>query len=247
MRYAHGISASCGRAIGPLAHVCHTRACVARRVFAPHQELLRLDNATKQAQEELRQLAQKTTQSGREILMVQQVMLDDVGLCAEMRGYIQAGAGAAAAAERAGRLYAQRLRALKDAYLSARACDVLDVCQRVVRILDGISPMQLTCPSILMSDEIYPTDLVASHDMVLGFVSSRGSPQAHAAILARAYGIPAVVQTDAAFLMCCHGQLAALDGASADIYLAPDAAQAARFAGSIAANRQCAAGIFSKT
>ncbi|MEG1321504.1 MAG: phosphoenolpyruvate-utilizing N-terminal domain-containing protein [Ruthenibacterium sp.] len=233
MRYVSGISASFGRIVGPMRRVCHTQSRIERVVNTPYCELVRMTAAEKQAGEELLRMEEKAPKSGKEIFMVQRMMLADAGLNEEIRRGIEAGVGAAAAVERAGNLYAQCLRAISDSYLSQRACDVMDVCQRVIDILDGNShkKCKLTQPSILVADEIYPTDLVTpAREMVLGFVSSMGSPCAHAAILARHYGIPAVVQAGADFMQDCDGKMAAIDGASGEIYLTPDAATRARFA-----------------
>ena len=62
--------------------------------------------------------------------------LDDEGLREEIERYIKAGAGAAAAVERAAGIFAGRIRALDNDYMRERACDVLDACYRVVEALD---------------------------------------------------------------------------------------------------------------
>lgn len=77
-----------------------------------------------------------------------------------------------------------------------RACDILDACRRVVKVLDGQphETLRLTGPAILVAEELYPTDIVTlDRSLVLGFITSAGSPNAHAAIIARTMGIPAAV------------------------------------------------------
>ena len=89
------------------------------------------------------------------------MMLDDEGLREEIERYIKAGAGAAAAVERAAGIFAGRIRALDNDYMRERACDVLDACYRVVEALDD-SPrqiLQLSGPAIIAAHEIYPTDI----------------------------------------------------------------------------------------
>ena len=63
-------------------------------------------------------------------------------MCIRDSSYIEAGAGAAAAVERAAGLYAGRIRALEDDYMRERACDILDACYRIVDVLDD-QPRQL--------------------------------------------------------------------------------------------------------
>ncbi|MEG2394625.1 MAG: putative PEP-binding protein, partial [Ruthenibacterium sp.] len=110
---------------------------------------------------------------------------------------------------------------------------VLDACQRVVDILDGGERclQALKMPSILVSEEIYPTDIVAlDRRLLLGIVTSHGAVSAHAAIIARNMGLPFVVMAGDDFLAACCGQSAALDGEAATVYLAPDEVTKARFA-----------------
>ncbi len=132
----------------------------------------------------------------RDIFMVQRVLLEDEGLRQEVASYIRVGAGAAASVERAAGIFAGCIRALEDPYMRERACDILDACRRVVKVLDGQphETLRLTGPAILVAEELYPTDIVTlDRSLVLGFITSAGSPNAHAAIIARTMGIPAAV------------------------------------------------------
>ena len=227
-----GISASNGRVIGPLRRLRHARCAVGRVVREPRHELALYQTAVRIAEQQLAQLEEKAQENDKGIFMVQRMMLKDAGLCEEICTYIEVGAGAAAAVERAGGIYASRLRSIGDDYMSERACDVLDACQRIVDILDGSTreKVRLSEPSILVADEIYPTDIVSlNREMVLGFVTARGSVNAHASIIARTMGIPAVVQAGAELLIDCDGKFAALDGTSGEIYITPDEATKARF------------------
>ena len=234
MQYLRGISASGGRTVGPLCYIQHARACKTRAADAPQKESARAVAALRQAREELLCFEQKAPPADKDIFMVQRMMLEDRGLCEKIQQFIENGICAAVAVERAGEGYAQQLRALPDDYLAQRACDVLDASSRVVDKIDGGAreKTRLTRPSILLSDEIYPTDLVMQkREIILGFVSSRGSPCAHASILARDFGIPAVVQVGAALMAYQDGQFAAMDGTSGEIYFTSDAAKAAQFIG----------------
>lgn len=232
MQVLMGAAASDGRAIGPAVFLRRNRTSVGRSVGAPAHEVLRFEKAKISACEELLALEDKAPEQDKTIFTVQRIMLDDDGLCHEINAYIQAGAGAAASVERAANLYAQRLRAIGDNYMSERACDVLDACQRIVNILDGgASGMpNLTKPSIIVSDEIYPTDIMSQPSKnVLGFVTVKGSPNAHASIIARSMGIPAVVQTNMSFDKDCDSLYIALDGSTGEVFIDPDDETVARF------------------
>ena len=160
----------------------------------------------------------------------------DEGLQNEVLAYIHAGAGAAAAVERAAGIFAGRIRALDDDYLRERACDVLDACYRIVDVLDGPQAQMppLNSPSILAAEELYPTDILSiDRRMILGLVMGAGSANAHASIIARTMGIPAVVLAGQEFLDVCDGKIAAINGSTGDLCLEPDEATKARFAHSI--------------
>ena len=186
-------------------------------------------------------MEKKADSTQKDILAAQRMMLDDEGLREEIERYIKAGAGAAAAVERAAGIFAGRIRALDNDYMRERACDVLDACYRVVEALDD-SPrqiLQLSGPAIIAAHEIYPTDIfLLDRSLILGFITAQGSVNAHAAQLARTMGIPAVVMAGEDFLEACDGRLAALDGNGGEAYLDPDEGTKARFSHSLRLSRR---------
>lgn len=232
MQKFFGVSASPGRVAGHIYRLRHTHAGLGRSVGAPQSELESYEAAVQQACDELEALGDAADAQDRDIFMAQRMMLQDEGLAEETRAYIRVGAGAAAAVERAAGVYADKLRSIGDDYLSARACDVLDVSHRVVGVLDSRKSdlTALTKPVILASEEIYPSDIVAlPRGLILGFVTSRGGVNAHAAIIARTMGIPAVVMAGDEFLEQCDGKYAVVDGGAGALILDPDEATKARF------------------
>ena len=153
------------------------------------------------------------------ILEAQAMMAEDPSLLDEADRRIAAGADVAEALMAAARMMAASLSSLADPLLAARATDVLDVGDRIVRILRGVAIAPPTVPSIALADDLPPS--VAAElpsGLLLGIALQGGTPVAHAAILARALGIPAVV--------AAPGLLAALDDAS-DAFDGADAPQAA--------------------
>ena len=90
-----------------------------------------------------------------------------------------------------------RLSGMADEYLRERVADLHDVARRIVRNLLGIPdevPSELDRPCIIVADALSPSETVLlPRDRVLGFVTDRGSATSHAALMARALEIPAVV------------------------------------------------------
>ena len=137
-----GIAASAGLAVGTVRRLRHIQTGLGRVVMSPAQEFESFCAAAEIARAQLEEMEKKADSTQKDILAAQRMMLDDEGLREEIERYIKAGAGAAAAVERAAGIFAGRIRALDNDYMRERACDVLDACYRVVEALDD-SPRQI--------------------------------------------------------------------------------------------------------
>ena len=233
LKYITAVPASAGLAVGTVRYLRHTQSGLGRAVRSPKEEQEAFENAVREAQDQLIRLERRAAAQDRDIFMVQRVLLEDEGLRQEVASYIRVGAGAAASVERAAGIFAGRIRALEDPYMRERACDILDACRRVVKVLDGQphETLRLTGPAILVAEELYPTDIVTlDRSLVLGSITSAGSPNAHAAIIARTMGIPAAVMAGPELLEGCDGRTLALNGNTGEAYLDPDEATKTRFA-----------------
>jgi phosphocarrier protein FPr len=141
---------------------------------------------------------------------------------------------AIAAVQAAAGSFAEQLRSLGDELLAARAADVIDVADRIARRLAGTDQptVGLDRPAIVVAEDL-PPSLTATlrRDRLLGIVLEGSSPTAHAAILARAYGIPAVVgvrgllQTVTA---TADETELAIDGSTGAVFVDPDDATIGR-------------------
>jgi phosphoenolpyruvate-protein phosphotransferase len=157
-------------------------------------------------------------------------ILDDA--IARIRTTRATAAGAIAAASAA---VADVLRALDDPTLAGRASDVLDVGDRIAREAAGLpdASLQLDGPTIVVAEDL-PPSLTATlpRDRLLAIVLEGSSPTAHAAILARAYGIPAVVGASGlreALARAGADAHIAVDGSTGEVVIAPDAETIALF------------------
>ena len=196
-----GVPASTGIVVGPVEQIDHGTTGLHRIVCDPFRERALYDVAVVLAKDELRRLSQRAKGPDADILLFQIALLEDESFTNEIGDYIAAGAGGAAAVERAEQIFAGRLKNVDDEYIRERSVDVCDVCRRVVDILDGRPRrrLHLKRPSILVADRFFPSDLFSlDRRMVLGLASDQDSTVSHAAIMARSMGIPAVVQPDGA-------------------------------------------------
>ncbi|MCP6757712.1 MAG: phosphoenolpyruvate--protein phosphotransferase [Fischerella sp. CENA71] len=121
---------------------------------------------------------------------------------------------------------ANNYRHLDDPYLQERIADVVDVGQRVLRVLSG-TPMTIvdvSQPAILVAADLTPSD-TASLDptRVLGICITAGSATSHTAILARSLGIPAIVGLPPEILQLNDGTQLAIDGEMGRVWVQPEA------------------------
>ncbi|HUB33433.1 MAG TPA: phosphoenolpyruvate--protein phosphotransferase, partial [Bryobacteraceae bacterium] len=225
-----GIPASAGFAAGPVVNFRPLLAEVPPRTVAdPEAERRRLSAAVSEAQRELHALdewsrAHAAGESG--IFAAQALFLDDPSLIGSVSAVILEGSVAAEYAWQTEiRPVADRLAALDDPYLRARAADVTDVSARVLRKLTGGGTVpELREPSILAARDLTPSEVqTLDPASCLGICLETGSAVAHSVILARAMGIPAVVGLGPEISALADGTQVALDGERGRVWISPAA------------------------
>ena len=231
MRIFTGTTAATGLTVGPVVRIDRGMVGLHRIVSDPYRERALYDAAIVLAKDELMQLQKHAQdQQDADILMFQVALLEDESFTNEIGDYIAAGAGSAAAVERAERIFAGRISNIEDDYLRERSVDVCDACRRVVDILDGRPrrPPELKTPSILAADRFYPSDLFSmDREMILGLVSERDSVNSHAAIMARSMGIPAICRLGEGMAVTSGDHRAVLDAEQGTLTVDPTAEQTA--------------------
>ena len=228
MKICKGVSASPGLVLGQVSRLERHVETFSTGPFDPERELRQLEDAVRTAQSELDSMAERAASTEQAILQFQSMMLDDEGMMNEVRFCIKAGISAAAAMDKVGQRYADQLANMKDnPYMQLRSVDILDATSRVINILGNRPRMWLALdhPVILAADRLMPTDLFSvPSGMILGVVTTEGSGQSHAAIIARAMNIPGIVQVGPEFLDDCDGRTVILDATKGECILDPDAA-----------------------
>ena len=117
---------------------------------------------------------------------------------------------------------ASAFRGLDDAYLRERAIDVEDVARRVLAHLAGTTAVATAEPGIVIADELTPGEAAGlDPEHAYAIATARGGPTGHAAILARALGIPAAVGAGPALLAIADGTPLVVDGAAGTVTVAP--------------------------
>ena len=127
---------------------------------------------------------------------------------------------------------------LEDEYLRARADDLRSVGAQVLARLLGVEPphARIDAAGVLVAADLTPADTAGLDPaLVLGIATAHGGPTSHAAVLARALGIPAVVGLGDAALVLQEGSTVAVDGRSGELYVDPSPADVARLGSEAAA------------
>ncbi len=232
MKILRGIAASPGFTTGSAFHFQRTDIAVNRRtVDNPQEEWTRLETALETARQQLQEVCDEAeTKLGTKdsaIFQAQLLMLEDTDLQNAIKADIMERAiNAEAALLDATESYAQKLEALNDEYFRARAADVRDVANRLLRILHDAneSPcLRLSEPSIILARDLTPSDTIClDKSLILGFSTAQGGATSHTSILARELGLPAIVGAGNDILNIADGAPLILDGYTGTLIVNPD-------------------------
>jgi multiphosphoryl transfer protein len=225
-----GVAASSGIAIGPARLIVAQEPAVADEpAGVPAEERARLDAARAAVRAELAAthaaVAQRAGGEEAEIFKAQALLLDDTALTDPAARGIDGGASAASAWQDAAQAAAAAFRGLDDPYLRERAVDVEDVARRVLAQLAGTAAGAATHGAgIVIADELTPGEAAGLDPAdAWAVATARGGATSHAAILARALGIPAVVGLGDGVLAIPEGTQLILDGEQGTLAVEPDA------------------------
>lgn len=123
---------------------------------------------------------------------------------------------------------AEQMRTLTNPYLRERAEDIRDIGNRVVRQLIQAGSWRysrLESESVIVAHELLPSETIdLDREHVLAVITEEGGENCHAAILARALGIPAVTGVAGATSRIAPGTLLLVDGHSGRVTIAPSGA-----------------------
>lgn len=211
-------------------------------------EWKRYEQACDIAKEQLQDLYQKAVQSvganEAEVFEAQKMILSDEEYHTAVRNWIEnQHTNAEYAVDTAGKWYAKKLQQLNDEYMSERSQDIKDVSDRVLSILmDDLSNSLVAArkekpawgtPERIVNDgakgearvifakEVTPGQILQlEKSNICAFVTTNGSKNSHAAIMARAMNIPAIsgieIQPE------WNGKMVAVDGLNGKIFIEPN-------------------------
>jgi phosphotransferase system enzyme I (PtsI) len=188
-----GTSASSGYAEGPLFRIDRPQASYSAK-GSPDAENAALQQAIAAAIEALSELAAQMSGDAADMLEFQVAMLADDALAAPAFDAIAAGEPADAAWRMALDAEIAGYEASEDDYFRARAADLRDIRDRVLRALSGEGEQTAPAGAILVGEDITPTRFLRTDWSAGGGIAlSGGSAASHVAMLARGRGVPMAV------------------------------------------------------
>ncbi len=192
----------------------------------PEEQRVRFAAAKAQADQELAALYASTQERDEEAAMIfdiHRMMLEDLDFVEGVEAMLAEGDSAEWAVRETGELLRTMFLSIDDETMRARAADILDVSDRLVRILKGIEEHPMPQEQVILcAEDLLPSQTVRlDKRYVVGCVTRGGSVTSHSVILARSLGIGCIVAMGEQFDRLPAEGLAAMDGAAGELVVDP--------------------------
>ncbi len=202
-----------------------------KKIEDTEAEISRLEQAVDYAREQLQKLYEKAVvevgEASAAIFEVHQMMMEDEDYMDAIHNMIRTEEVNAEYAVRVtGDNFSHMFASMDDDYMKARAVDVEDISNRLVRNLSGRDDLDLSAgePAIIVAEDLTPSETVQmDKNKILAFVTVHGSINSHTAILARMMNIPALIGVPLDMEDIESGMTAIVDGFEGSVIFNPDA------------------------
>jgi phosphoenolpyruvate-protein phosphotransferase (PTS system enzyme I) len=232
----HGIGVSAGIAIGRAQLVSHATLEVAHYSIGPEQvasEIERLTQALRAVQRELEGLHGAMTSGDAPaefgaFLDVHWMILTDPTLSeAPKRTIAEQHCNAEWALTQQLGVLVEQFESIEDPYLRERKADVVQVVERVLKVLlgkpGGVPVSDAEEHTILVAHDLSPADVIQfKNHHFAAFLTDLGGVTSHTAIVARSLNVPAVVATHNARGLIRENELLIVDGSRNVVIVDPD-------------------------
>lgn len=194
------------------------------------KEVSRYYHAIKKSREDIRQLQEKLEAEGIldgvAILEAHLHMMDDPLLTTQIEEEIRSkGKNAEFIFDKIVSAYQKKFNSFTDPFFRERAKDVQDIKRRVMGYLRKsirVSLADIPENSIIFAQELTPSDIAEANSKNVGaFVTEQGGDTSHAAIVAKAMGIPYVSNIPFNLLETANAERAVVDGRTGTVILNP--------------------------
>ncbi len=219
-----------GIALGPVVVLKKNDQQVTREKIADaDEELARLETAGEKSKEQLQDLYEKALKEVGEasaaIFEVHQMMLEDEDYLDAIHNMIRTEMiNAEYAVAVTGDNFSEMFANMDDDYMKARAADVKDISNRLIKNLMGEEDIDFSSmePSVILADDLTPSETVQmDKKKILAFVTVHGSINSHTSILARMMNIPALIGVPVDLEEIRSGTQVVVDGFNGEVVFDP--------------------------
>lgn len=219
-----------GIALGPAVVLKKSDQQVKRvKIIDAEAELSRLEAAGIKSAEQLQKLYEKAQkevgESSAAIFEVHKMMLEDEDYLDAIHNMIHTEmVNAEYAVAVTGDNFSEMFAEMEDDYMKARAADIKDISNRLIRNLTGEEEIDLVSiePSVIVADDLTPSETVQmDKDKILAFVTVHGSTNSHTSILARMMNIPALIGVPVNLDEVRSGVQIVVDGFNGEVVFEP--------------------------
>lgn len=194
------------------------------------KEVARFEKALEETRAQIAGLAEDVRSRGAtteaDIFDAHLLVLDDPAIVGEtLKAMAASGLNAEHCFNSTARRYIEFFAGLDDNYLKERVSDIRDVTQRVLKNLLGIAlqgASERFARRVVVAEDLTPSETTTfERSNVLALLTDVGNRTSHAAIVARAMGIPAVVGLRNASLRIAQDDDVLVDGEKGIVYINP--------------------------
>ena len=179
-------------------------------------------NAFQHVTQRLEQEISRAEKPIAELLQATKLMLQDDELQQGISQQIEAGTPAVTAINNVTNALSETLEALDNEYFRDRAIDVRALGSMLIEALSNTEKRQVPANAVIIARELSPLDTVQLAEAgISAIITMRGGPTCHAAIIARSWGIPAVVGVAESLLELPDGTPLIVDGDRGKVLLQP--------------------------
>ena len=224
----YGTVASSGIAVGKLIKNVGINFDIQEESQDNAREQSRLFSAIDEVKLQIDEYLQKLSQNEntiRDILSAHLVLLTDPHLLSQVLTLIKRNKTAEFALSFVINKECEVLANTGNKLLRERQSDLQDIRNRIMSAMDGVQSQKLLVnePSILIADELTPSDLLDLDKNIIGLVSVKGGATSHVAILAKSRDIPLLIGVNPKLLNVNVDNQVILNSKLACIFVAPTA------------------------
>jgi len=238
----HGVGVSNGIAIGHAHLVSHALMEVVHYLVPDaliEQEVARYEQAVASVAEDLKQVSQqlpsKAPKELEAFIHTHLLLLNDHTIRDDPKKIIrQERCNAEWALKQQLESIVEQFEQIEDEYLRERKQDVIQVAERVIKVLLGrpsqVPVLEQEKAIILVAHDISPADAIQfKQHQFAAFVTDVGGATSHTAILARSLNIPSIVALHRARSLVRDGDLIIVDGSQGVLIVDPDKSTLAEY------------------